>query len=110
MNTSENKNSYCKELSALTGNADSCEKLASQIADAKDRLNEEFSVRLSGHESVLRLALNEAEALAWETNYPHLVFATLAMEKAQAAASWENRQQLLSQKTFNAPTGEPELA
>jgi hypothetical protein len=41
------------------------------------------------------LALNEAEALAWETEYPYLVFPTLAAEKAQAVAKWQVRQHLI---------------
>jgi len=41
---------------------------------------------------LLHLALNEAEALAWQTEYPHLVFPTLALEKAQAVANWLTRQ------------------
>jgi hypothetical protein len=34
------------------------------------------------------VALNEAEALAWETEYPQLVFPTLAEEKIAAISSW----------------------
>ncbi len=93
MNTNENKPDYCPQNQTLAGAAvASCQKLVAQIEQAKNRLIQEFSEQLAGHESVLRLALNEAEALAWETSYPHLVFATLAVEKAQAAATWENRQ------------------
>jgi hypothetical protein len=32
--------------------------------------------------------LNEAEALAWETEYPQLVFPALAEEKIEAISSW----------------------
>lgn len=35
---------------------------------------------------LVRLALNEAEALAWETGFPHLIFPTLAMEKVRCLA------------------------
>lgn len=97
MKTNQNKLKYCPEGVALTGTGPAgCETVTAQLAAAKNQVSAEFSERLAGHESVLRLALNEAEALAWETNYPHLVFTTLAMEKAQAAATWENRQQLLT--------------
>jgi hypothetical protein len=41
---------------------------------------------------VLKLALNEAEALAWQTDFPHLFFPALAMEKAQATVAWHQRQ------------------
>jgi hypothetical protein len=52
---------------------------------------------------MLRLVLNEAEALAWQTAYPHLVFPELAAEKAHAAAQWEQRQRSLN-------SGRPSLA
>jgi hypothetical protein len=42
--------------------------------------------------------LNEAEALAFQTEYPHLLFPTLAMEKIQAVSAWQSRQQLLRQR------------
>jgi len=47
---------------------------------------------LAGPERMLQLALNEAEAVAWQTDYPHLLFPELAMEKVQAVASWNHRQ------------------
>lgn len=51
------------------------------------------------NDRLLRLALNQADALAWQTPYPHLVFPTLAMEKAQAVAAWRARQQRIHQMT-----------
>ncbi|HTV41415.1 MAG TPA: hypothetical protein VMF08_12610 [Candidatus Sulfotelmatobacter sp.] len=39
-------------------------------------------------ERFLRLAVNEAEGLAWQTMYPQLVFPDLAMEKIQAIVQW----------------------
>ena len=97
MTTNKNQSYYCPANGVSTGAGPMvCEQITAQLEAAKTQVSAEFSERLAGHESVLRLALNEAEALAWETNYPHLVFTTLAMEKAQAAATWENRQQLLT--------------
>ena len=97
MTTNNSKLNYCPEIGIATESGPTiCEQITAQLEAAKTQVSAEFSARLLSHESVLRLALNEAEALAWETYYPHLVFATLAMEKAQAAASWENRQQLLT--------------
>jgi hypothetical protein len=46
-----------------------------------------------GH--LVKLALNEAEALAWQTAYPHLVFPALAREKVCALAFWHRRQAAL---------------
>jgi len=88
MTTINNKSNYCPERGASTvAEPTVCAQITAQLAAAKTQVSAEFSERLAGHES---------EALAWETNYPHLVFTTLAMEKAQAAATWENRQQLLT--------------
>ena len=70
----------------------SCQKLITQIDNVKKAILTEFRETRETHERLLRLALNEAEALAWETAYPHLVFPLLATEKAQAVAAWEARQ------------------
>ena len=52
------------------------------------------TVRVQEHR--LRLAVNEAEALAWQTLYPHLLFPSLATEKIRGATAWENRQRSLT--------------
>jgi hypothetical protein len=70
----------------------SCRKLVAQIEKAKDAILTQFLENLEAHEHLLRLALNEAEAIAWETDFPHLVFPMLAAEKAQAVATWLARQ------------------
>ena len=44
---------------------------------------------------LLELAMNEAEALAWETGVPNLVFLTLAEEKLDALNAWLARQESL---------------
>ena len=66
----------------------SCQKLIAQIQKTKESILPEFRDRLGAHEQLLRLALTEAEALAWDTAYPHLVFPALALEKAQGVAAW----------------------
>ena len=71
----------------------SCKKILAQIKMAKDAIFAESHATLKTQEQMLRLALNEAEALAWETMYPHLVFPTLATEKVQAVAAWNTHQQ-----------------
>jgi len=70
-----------------------CRKLLGEIQEARVSLLRQFQMAFRGQEQLLRLALNEAEALAFLTDYPHLVFPTLAMEKVQGAAAWKNRQQ-----------------
>jgi hypothetical protein len=69
-----------------------CKKLLARIEAAKASILREFSDVMNGHEQVLRLAVNEAEAIAWETEFPYLVFPTLAQEKAQAVAHWADHQ------------------
>ncbi|HEX3720631.1 MAG TPA: hypothetical protein VH595_21995 [Verrucomicrobiae bacterium] len=72
-----------------------CQKILNQIATAKDNVLGQFRDVLAEHESSLRLALNEAEALAWETQYPELVFQDLAEEKARGVMDWIAHQRLV---------------
>src|SRR5260370_10034831 len=72
----------------------SCQKLVAQIQKTKEAIMAEFHEALGAQDHLLRLALNEAEALAWQTAYPHLVFPALAAEKAQAVATWHARQRI----------------
>src|SRR5690242_16856802 len=73
----------------------SCQRLLTRITRAKATIFGESYRALQAQERLLRLALNEAEAMAWQTAYPHLVFPTLATEKVQAVAAWHTRQQSL---------------
>ncbi|MFZ0826591.1 MAG: hypothetical protein WAO02_04130 [Verrucomicrobiia bacterium] len=73
----------------------SCQKLAAGIAQTKNNLLAEFRETLRLPEQLFRQAMSEAEAVAWQTDYPQLVFPTLAMEKVQAVATWHSRQQSL---------------
>jgi hypothetical protein len=66
-----------------------------QIGTAKDSIRSEFREKFSVSEHLLDLALNEAEALAWETGFPYLFFPTLAREKLQALDAWSMRQKSL---------------
>ena len=75
-----------------------CRQILAQIRKARQAIYAEYREALQTHDHLLRLALNEAEALAWETKYPHLVFPTLAKEKLQAVADWK-RHQLFVQRT-----------
>ena len=52
----------------------------------------EFGAAISGQSQLLHSALNEAEAIAWQTPYPHLLFPILAEEKASAVTRWAARQ------------------
>ena len=70
-----------------------CRKVRAQIAGVKEAIFAEYSRVFPAPERLVRLALNEAEAVAWQTKYPHLVFPALATEKVQAVAAWNARQQ-----------------
>lgn len=73
----------------------SCQKVLAQIKNAKTAIFAESLAALKEHERILKLALNEAEALAWQTVYPHLVFPALAAEKIQGVAAWNRHQRML---------------
>lgn len=70
----------------------------SALAEVRRQIESEFSQLESEQPRMLRLALNEAEAVAEETGFPELLFPALAAEKAQAVASW-----LQKQKCIRAP-------
>jgi hypothetical protein len=67
-------------------------KLLAQIQQTKKELASQFRKSFSGNERMLGLVLNEAEALAFSTDYPQLLFPSLALEKIQSAAAWQRHQ------------------
>jgi len=69
-----------------------CQKVLTQIRDTKAAILVESREALKMQEQLLWLALNEAEALAWQTLHPQLVFPALATEKIQAVAGWHRHQ------------------
>jgi hypothetical protein len=71
---------------------DSCKALLTEIEQAKDMIVNEFHETIDTHGNLFRLALNEAEALASQTDHPHLFYPALAMERVQAVADWRRRQ------------------
>jgi len=74
---------------------ESCRNLAAQLERAKSNLLAELRETLDVPERLFQLAVGEAEALAWQTGYPQLLFPALAMEKLQAVSGWNARQQLI---------------
>ncbi len=80
----------------------SCRKLLQQLQNVKEQVVDEFRDQVEEHQHLLRLAVNEAEALAWQTEYPQLLFVDLATEKAYAVADWHARQQRLQRRTASA--------
>ena len=75
------------------------EKVRGQIAVARENILAESRQAFEAPERLLRLALNEAEALAWQTTYPQLIFPTLATEKVQALVAWNATQRLVRQSS-----------
>ncbi len=75
---------------------DTCKEVLAQIKNVEEAILSEARNTLEAPEHLLRLALSEAEALAFQTRYPQLVFADLAVEKIQGAAAWSKRQRSLA--------------
>jgi len=76
------------------------------IAKVRALIEGEFLILRQREPRLLRQALNEAEAIAWQTGFPQLVFPSLALEKARAVATWENRQRTMRQPTSRGTPGE----
>jgi hypothetical protein len=98
MNTTNTNKALNVEPSIANRCAQSCKKLLAGIEQAKDRIAKDFQETLASHGRLFQLAMNEAEALARQTDYPHLLFPSLAMEKIQTVAAWQTRQQSLHQR------------
>lgn len=69
--------------------------ISERIVEHKMRLFASFSERAPEARRLLWLTLLEAEALAFETGLPELLFPELAREKAMTALGWSRRQQRL---------------
>ncbi len=98
MNTTNTNKDLNAESTITNRYAQSCKKLLAGIEQAKDRIASEFQETLESHGQLIQLAMNEAEALARQTEYPHLLFPSLAMEKIQTVAAWQTRQQSLHRR------------
>jgi hypothetical protein len=79
----------------------SCRNIFTRIARAKETFFNESYQALKAHKRLLRQALNEAEAVAWQTMYPHLVFPVLATEKIQAVIASNAKLQALRRTNVN---------
>ena len=95
MKTTDTNESVTGKQTVATRCVQSCKKLLAGIAAARNRIGNEFHETLEANGQLVQLALNEAEALAWQTAYPHLLFPALAVEKVQSVAAWQTRQQSL---------------
>jgi hypothetical protein len=99
MKTNERRESG-NGLSAGTAFSKACRKcyeaIMAQIRNARESILAEARKTVQVQERLLRLAVNEAEGLAWQTLYPQLVFPNLAIEKIQRAAHWSRRQRRIA--------------
>jgi|SRR5690348_14745753 len=97
-----------RSLAAFKSNClGSCRKALAWISAAREMIFNESRRTLKAQEHLLRLALNEAEAVAWQTMYPHLVFPALAAEKVQAVIAWDKLQSLQRLRAGWGPPGRP---
>jgi len=83
----------------------SCQKILARIASVKESIFHESVKTLRTQEHLLRLGLNEADAVAWQTMYPHLVFPALAAEKVQAIIAWDTKRQAVQRAKYAFWTG-----
>src|SRR5213075_1441388 len=65
------------------------------IAKARALLESEFGLLRQRQPRLLRQALNEAEAIAWQTGFPQLVFPLLAVAQGRVVDRWESRERTL---------------
>jgi len=77
---------------------ETCLQVLARVEQSRQAILAEFGPVLAPREHLLHLAINEAEALAWQTEYPHLLFPTLAVEKVQSAAAWHEQQLALQRQ------------
>jgi hypothetical protein len=91
-------------LRRLRAACDRCIRAALDRLDAvKVKVECEFGQTMAGCHHLLKAALNEAEALAWQTPYPHLLFPLLAQEKAAEAQKWAIQQRTIRERTSPGP-------
>jgi hypothetical protein len=95
MNTNDTNKSLKTESTIADRCAQSFIRLLAGIEQAKGRIAAEFREIVESNQTSFQLALNEAESLAWQTDFPQLFFPTLAMEKVQAVATRRTRQQFV---------------
>jgi hypothetical protein len=81
----------------------SCDKIIGRIKETKAAILAEAQSEARASDLMLRLAVAEAEAIAWQTAVPHLIFPTLAMERVQSVTDWQHRLQRLWRQDHSLP-------
>src|SRR5690242_12478123 len=88
----KSNSTYQEDANSYLG---ACQRLIARLENARAEIVAEFREKLADYQHLVELALNEAEALAWQTDFPELVFPSLAVEKVSAVAAWNRKQQSL---------------
>ena len=76
MNTKSNSNRCNASISG--GQNQFCRKLGTALGRLKGKLQEQFEQAYPGRSQLIRQAVAEAEELAWETSFPHLLLPDFA--------------------------------
>jgi len=71
-----------------------------QVRKHRDAVHWQFPTQTNQQRKLVDLALNEAEALAWQTPFPHLVYPVLAEEIAETLAKWREKQDAIRRNTL----------
>lgn len=85
MKTSLHK-THCSELIAEPPSG-FCKRIGDSLSIAKGRLREKFELALPGQQQLVNTLIADAEALAWETSFPHLFLPDFAELRLAAALS-----------------------
>ncbi|MEO6183227.1 MAG: hypothetical protein ABIP71_09055 [Verrucomicrobiota bacterium] len=98
-------NQYSRNVNSLPSRSklrgDSISALDRVIKTEREKIFQQHRKLVTGHEHLLALALNEAEAIVWQTDFPHLIFPALAQEKAEGIVNWHHRQKSI-QRSFES--------
>ena len=63
-----------------------CHKMVTAIRDLRDRLIEKYEQTLPDRAHLVRKVIAEAEAMAWQTSFPHLLFPDFVETRVAALA------------------------
>ena len=85
-----------------------CRRVMGELKGLRDDLETRHAISDAASDRLIRLALNEAEALAWSEPFPYLTFAALAEEKVANVRRWQHRQEQLRRAPLGPVTDQPD--
>jgi hypothetical protein len=78
-----------------------CEKFLAQMQRVKEQIIAQVQTGYPApRQHWVSQTLNEAEALAWQSGFPHLVFPVLAEEKVSNLKQWQQHQNAVHNQLF----------